>query len=70
MINLVCGQSRPFPWQSKELSENIWLKKMIMLETIAGTPYFAAAIIRYWRSVGSLKQDNDWIQKLLADSEN
>lgn len=70
MFDVLTGYRRPFPGQEKALTENNWLNKTIMLETLAMTPLFAASIVRYWRSLGGLRQDKGWVHALLDDSEN
>jgi hypothetical protein len=46
------------------------LRRAIFLETIAGVPGFAAAILRHLRSLRRMERDHGWIHTLLQEAEN
>jgi len=54
----------------KTLDERDMLRRCIFLETVAGVPGFAAAMIRHLQSLRRMEKDNGWIHTLLEEAEN
>jgi len=54
----------------KSLDERDMLRRCIFLETVAGVPGFAAAMIRHLQSLRRMQRDNGWIHTLLEEAEN
>ena len=54
----------------KTLDERDMLRRCIFLETVAGVPGFAAAMIRHLHSLRRMQRDNGWIHTLLEEAEN
>ena len=54
----------------KTLDERDMLRRCIFLETVAGVPGFAAAMIRHLQSLRRMQRDNGWIHTLLEEAEN
>ncbi|KPI39348.1 Alternative oxidase, mitochondrial [Cyphellophora attinorum] len=52
------------------MNERKWLTRFIFLETVAGVPGMAGAMIRHFHSLRRLKRDNGWIETLLEDAYN
>jgi len=52
------------------LDERAVLIRCIFLETVAGVPGFAAAMIRHLHSLRRMERDNGWIHTLLEEAEN
>lgn len=52
------------------LDERSVLTRCIFLETVAGVPGFAAAMIRHLHSLRRLQRDHGWIHTLLEEAEN
>lgn len=52
------------------LDERDMLRRCIFLETIAGVPGFAAAMIRHLHSLRCMERDHGWIHTLLEEAEN
>ena len=50
------------------MTENIWLTKNLLLETLSGVPRMVGSMCRHMRSLRLLKKDNGWIQQLLEES--
>ena len=46
------------------------LRRAIFLETVAGVPGFAAAMLRHLSSLRNMKRDHGWIFTLLNEAEN
>jgi len=46
------------------------IRRAIFLETVAGVPGFAGAIIRHLSSLRNLRRDHGWIHTLLEEAEN
>jgi len=46
------------------------VRRLIVLESIAGVPGFVAAYMRHLRSLRTLQRDYGWIHTLLAEAEN
>lgn len=63
-----------FDWMSgyswRVLTEDIWLTRIIFLETIAGVPGSVAGTLRHLRSLRNLKRDHGWIHTLYEEAEN
>lgn len=47
-----------------------WLNHIIFLETIAGVPGTAGALVRHLTSLGLLRKDNGWIHSMIEEAEN
>lgn len=54
----------------KMLDERSILIRCIFLETVAGVPGFAAAMIRHLHSLRRMQRDHGWIHTLLEEAEN
>ena len=54
----------------KSLDERDMLRRCIFLETVAGVPGFAAAMVRHLQSLRKMQRDNGWIHTLLEEAEN
>jgi len=54
----------------KTLDERDMLRRCIFLETVAGVPGFAAAMIRHLHSLRRMQRDHGWIHTLLEEAEN
>jgi len=54
----------------KTLDERDMLSRCIFLETVAGVPGFAAAMVRHLQSLRRMERDNGWIHTLLEEAEN
>lgn len=54
----------------KNPTEKDFLRRMIFLETIAGVPGMAAAMIRHYKSLRGMERDHGWIHTLLEEAEN
>lgn len=52
------------------MTESLYLRRCIFLETIAGVPGMVGGMLRHLRSLGSLQQDGGWIHHLLEEAEN
>jgi len=52
------------------LDERDMLRRCIFLETVAGVPGFAAAMIRHLHSLRRMQRDHGWIHTLLEEAEN
>ncbi|RMX54344.1 hypothetical protein pdam_00022131 [Pocillopora damicornis] len=53
-----------------KMTENKWLNRIIMLETVAGVPGMIAAMARHFDSLRKLTRDHGWIHTLLEEAEN
>jgi len=51
-------------------NEQIWLNRIIFLETIAAVPGSIAATLRHLASLRRMKRDHGWIHTLLEEAEN
>ena len=47
------------------MNEHDWLRRMIILETVAGVPGMVAGMHRHLRSLRTLEHDHGWIHHLL-----
>ncbi len=56
--------------QLQTLDERSVLTRCIFLETVAGVPGFAAALIRHLHSLRRMQRDHGWIHTLLEEAEN
>jgi len=54
----------------KTIDERDMLRRCIFLETVAGVPGFAAAMVRHLQSLRRMQRDNGWIHTLLEEAEN
>ncbi|GAA5961707.1 hypothetical protein JCM3765_000483 [Sporobolomyces pararoseus] len=52
------------------MTKEMWLQRILFLESIAGVPGFTAAIHRHLRSLRGMKRDSGYITTLLAEAEN
>lgn len=57
-------------FRSGELTTTKWANRLIFLETVAGVPGSAAAVIRHLNSLRRLERDHGWIHTLLEEAEN
>lgn len=51
-------------------TEQVWLTRIIFLETVAGVPGMVAAGLRHLKSLRRMQRDSGWIHTLLEDAEN
>ncbi|OXG40441.1 alternative oxidase, mitochondrial [Cryptococcus neoformans Bt15] len=56
--------------KGKLLSDQKWLFRIILLESIAGVPGMVGGTLRHLRSMRLLKRDGGWIHSLLEEAEN
>lgn len=52
-------------YNPEKMDERAWLRRMIILETVAGVPGMVAGMHRHLRSLRSLEHDHGWIHHLL-----
>jgi len=52
------------------MTENLYLRRCVFLETVAGVPGMVAGMVRHLRSLGTLREDGGWIHHLLEEAEN
>ncbi|XP_020896456.1 alternative oxidase, mitochondrial isoform X2 [Exaiptasia diaphana] len=52
------------------MTENKWLNRIIMLETVAGVPGMIGGMARHLKSLRKLSRDHGWIHTLLEEAEN
>ena len=52
------------------VSENIWVNRIIFLETVAAVPGFVAGMHRHLACLRMLRRDHGWIHTLLEEAEN
>ncbi|KAK3755295.1 hypothetical protein QZH41_014599 [Actinostola sp. cb2023] len=52
------------------MTENKWLNRIIMLETVAGVPGMIGGMARHLKSLRKLGRDGGWIHTLLEEAEN
>ena len=52
------------------MTEALYLRRMIFLETVAAVPGMVGGMVRHLKSLGSLKEDGGWIHHLLEEAEN
>jgi Alternative oxidase len=57
-------------FRSGKLTTEKWGNRLIFLETVAGVPGSAAAVIRHLNSLRRLERDHGWIHTLLEEAEN
>jgi len=51
-------------------NENMWLRRVIFLESVAGVPGYVFAMLRHLKSLRRLERDRGWINSLLSEAEN
>jgi hypothetical protein len=52
------------------VSEEVWLGRILFLETTAAVPGMVAATIRHLQSLRLMRRDSGWIHTLLEEAEN
>jgi len=52
------------------MTEALWLRRFLFLETVAGVPGMVAGMLRHMRSLRTMKRDKGWIHTLLEEAEN
>lgn len=57
-------------WSILPVTEARAIRRVIFLETIAGVPGMAGAMVRHLQSLRLMKRDNGWIHTLLEEAEN
>jgi len=55
---------------SMSLTPDMWMRRFVFLESIAGVPGFVAGIVRHLSSLRKLESEGGWIGTLLQESEN
>lgn len=53
-----------------KMTENKWLTRIILLETVAGVPGMVGAMTRHFHSLRRMRRDHGWIHTLLEEAEN
>jgi len=73
-LGIVKNLRRYFDWVSgyrpAKMDENLYIRRCIFLETIAGVPGFIAGMFRHLGSLRSLREDGGRIHHLLEEAEN
>ncbi|EWM30635.1 alternative oxidase [Nannochloropsis gaditana] len=54
----------------RKATEDMYLNRMVFLETVAGIPGMAAGMIRHLHSLRRMQRDHGWIHTLLEEAEN
>lgn len=54
----------------KPMSEEMWLRRILFLETVAGVPGMVAGMARHLKSLRTMSKDSGWIHTLLEEAEN
>lgn len=54
----------------KPMSEKMWLRRILFLETVAGVPGMVAGMARHLKSLRTMSKDGGWIHTLLEEAEN
>ncbi|KIY97587.1 hypothetical protein MNEG_10375 [Monoraphidium neglectum] len=57
-------------YSKDNMTEALWLRRMIFLETVAGVPGMVAGMLRHLKSLRRMERDNGWINTLLQEAEN
>ena len=52
------------------MTPDMWMRRIIFLESVAGVPGFVAGIVRHLSSLRKLEREGGWIGTLLQESEN
>eukprot|EP01025_Chloroclados_australasicus_P013971 TRINITY_DN16537_c0_g1_i1.p1 TRINITY_DN16537_c0_g1~~TRINITY_DN16537_c0_g1_i1.p1 ORF type:complete len:365 (-),score=25.65 TRINITY_DN16537_c0_g1_i1:500-1471(-) len=59
-----------FTGYGPNMTEQLWLRRIIFLETVAGVPGMVGGMLRHLRSLRTMKRDHGWIHTLLEEAEN
>lgn len=63
-----------FDWMSgyswRKHTDQIWLNRLVFLETVAGVPGSIASQLRHLKSLRTMERDHGWIHTLLEEAEN
>lgn len=54
----------------RPMTEEMWLRRIIFLETVAGVPGMVGGMARHLKSLRTMSRDNGWIHTLLEEAEN
>lgn len=54
----------------KPMSEEMWLRRILFLETVAGVPGMVGGMARHLKSLRTMSRDSGWIHTLLEEAEN
>ncbi|GAB5029891.1 alternative oxidase [Nannochloropsis oceanica] len=57
-------------FKHRKATEDMFLNRVVFLETVAGIPGMAAGMIRHLHSLRRMKRDHGWIHTLLEEAEN
>jgi len=57
-------------WSWMPVTPERAIRRIIFLETLAGVPGMAGAMVRHLNSLRRMKRDNGWIHTLLEEAEN
>ncbi|CAJ1957961.1 unnamed protein product [Cylindrotheca closterium] len=57
-------------WQSKGITKDMVMQRVIFLETIAAVPGFVAAIVRHFKSLRRMERDGGLLQLFLEEANN
>jgi len=57
-------------YQPGKMNENLYLRRCIFLETVAGVPGMIGGMVRHMASLRTLREDGGWIHHLLEEAEN
>ncbi|ODV91473.1 hypothetical protein CANCADRAFT_23633 [Tortispora caseinolytica NRRL Y-17796] len=53
-----------------EMTPELWLRRFLFLESIAGVPGMVGGMVRHLQSLRILRRDNAWIETLLEEAYN
>jgi demethoxyubiquinone hydroxylase (CLK1/Coq7/Cat5 family) len=75
MANLCCTCFRYFydfisGYKPGKMTENLYIRRFIFLETIAGVPGMVGGMLRHLGSLRNLRNDGGWIHHLIEEAEN
>jgi len=73
--NLYCVLFRYFfdfvsGYKHGKMTESLYLRRFIFLETIAGVPGMVGGMVRHLNSLRNLRHDGGWIHHLVEEAEN
>lgn len=54
----------------KPMTETMWLRRILFLETVAGVPGMVGGLARHLKSLRTMSKDGGWIHTLLEEAEN
>jgi len=57
-------------WSFLPVTEHRAMRRVVFLETVAGVPGMAGAMVRHLNSLRLMRRDNGWIHTLIEEAEN